>query len=269
MRRLIFLPALCLASLAALTIPAFAQSAGSSGQSALETQAQIDQLQSQIRDLTGQIQVLGHNLDELKDQLNRLSNDVDMRFSQLQPTPPSTTAPPAPAKAGSAAAPVRQAQPSLGPAPHTLGTLPAAPPSAAPGAAAAGNLPPGSAEDQYNYAMGLLKQANYPAAEQAMREFVQRWPKDPLAGNAQYWLGETFYVRGDYTNAATAFAQGYEKYPRGAKAPDDLLKLGMSLANLKQKADACHAYAHLEHDFPHASQAMKERLADEKKRAGC
>ena len=62
-----------------------------------------------------------------------------------------------------------------------------------------------------------------------MRSFVERYPKDPLAGNAQYWLGETFYVRKDYSNAATAFAQGYEKYPKGAKASDDLLKLGMSL----------------------------------------
>jgi tol-pal system protein YbgF len=117
--------------------------------------------------------------------------------------------------------------------------------------------------------MGLLTQANYPAAEQAMRSFVARWPKDPLAGNAQYWLGETFYVRKDYGNAATAFAQGYEKYPKSAKAADDLLKLGMSLANLNQKPDACRAYARLQHDFPAAGPPIKDRLASEKQRAGC
>jgi tol-pal system protein YbgF len=132
-----------------------------------------------------------------------------------------------------------------------------------------GALPSGSVQDQYNYAMGLLTQANYPAAEQAMRSFVERFPKDPLAGNAQYWLGETFYVRKDYANAASAFAQGYDKYPKSAKAADDLLKLGMSLANLNQKPDACRAYARLQRDFPAAPQTIKERLAGEKQRASC
>jgi tol-pal system protein YbgF len=136
-------------------------------------------------------------------------------------------------------------------------------------AAAAGGLPAGNAQDQYNYAYGLLIQANYPAAEQAMRAFVQKYPKDPLAGNAQYWLGETFYVRKDYGNAATAFAQGYEKYPKGPKAADDLLKLGMSLTALNQKADACKSYARLQHDFPSPPQAIKDRLTVEKKNAGC
>jgi tol-pal system protein YbgF len=125
-------------------------------------------------------------------------------------------------------------------------------------ATAGGSLPSGSAQDQYNYAMGLLTQANYPAAEQAMRSFVTKFPKDPLAGNAQYWLGETFYVRKDYANAATAFAQGY-----------DLLKLGMSLTNLNQKADACKAFSRLQHDFPAPAQSIKDRLTNEKQRASC
>ena len=102
-----------------------------------------------------------------------------------------------------------------------------------------------------------------------MRAFVERNPKDPLAGNAQYWLGETYYVRKDYANAASAFAQGYEKYPKSPKAADDLLKLGMSLAALNQKADACKAYGRLQHDFPAAPQGIKERLGSEKQRAGC
>ena len=72
--------------------------------------------------------------------------------------------------------------------------------------------------------------------------FIQQFPNDQLAGNAQYWLGETYYVRKRYNDAATAFAFGYQKYPKSGKGADDLLKLGMSLGSLGQKQDACSAF---------------------------
>ena len=130
-------------------------------------------------------------------------------------------------------------------------------------------LPAGSASEQYNFAFGLLKQADYPAAEAALRSFVRQHPDDGLAGSAQYWLGETYYARGNYAEAAIAFAEGYKRYPRGAKAPDDLLKLGMSLARTNQKQNACTAFAQLDHDFPNPGSAIKERARDEKKKLGC
>ncbi len=278
MRRPALLLVLSALSVLVSLVPARAQSgAASADQSALNTEMRIGQLEDRIRELTGRIEELTNDLSQLKQQLDRLSSDVDVRFNQLQqppsPPPPGLAAAPQPPQlkppqgAGDLSQPASRS--------GTLGTLPApapAPQPAAPSqqtASAEGELPSGSAQDQYNYAMGLLTQANYPAAEQAMRSFVARWPKDPLAGNAQYWLGETYYVRKDYGNAATAFAQGYEKYPKSAKAADDLLKLGMSLANLNQKADACRAYARLQHDFPTVAPAVKERLASEKQRAGC
>jgi tol-pal system protein YbgF len=233
-------------------------------------------LEDRIRELTGRIEELTNNLTQVKQQLDRLSSDVDVRFGQMQspPQPPTATA----------AVPPTQPRPPVGagadlsqPASRsgTLGTLGSSGPGSSPPASGQktasvdGTLPTGSAQDQYNYAMGLLTQANYPAAEQAMRSFIQRWPNDPLAANAQYWLGETFYVRKDYQNAATAFAQGYEKYPKGPKAVDDLLKLGMSLAALNQKADACRAYARVQRDFPNAVQSIRDRLTAERQRAGC
>jgi tol-pal system protein YbgF len=130
-------------------------------------------------------------------------------------------------------------------------------------------LPPASSSEQYNAAFGLLKQADYPAAEEALKRFIAQHPKDPLAGSAQYWLGETYYARGRYGEAASAFAEGYKNYPKGAKAADDLLKLGMSLARANQKQNACIAFTQLDHDFPHAGGAVKERAAAEKKRLGC
>jgi tol-pal system protein YbgF len=135
----------------------------------------------------------------------------------------------------------------------------------APGAA----LPGGSASEQYNYAFGLLKQADYPAAEAALRAFVEQHPRDPMAGNAQYWLGETYYTRANYLEAASAFAEGYKRYPKSAKAADNLLKLGMALSRANQKPNACLALVQLDHDFPNPGASVKERAAAEKKRLGC
>lgn len=134
---------------------------------------------------------------------------------------------------------------------------------------AGGALPSGSATEQYNHAFGLLKQANYPAAEAALKAFVEAHPKDQMAGNAQYWLGETYYTRSRYMEAATAFAEGYKRYPKSPKAPDGLLKLGMSLARANQKQNACVALAQLDHDFPRAAASVKERASTEKKKLGC
>ena len=143
--------------------------------------------------------------------------------------------------------------------------------SAAPAArpAAGGPLPGGSATEQYNHAFGLVKQANYPAAEAALKAFVEQHPQDSMAGSAQYWLGETYYTRGRYMEAASAFAEGYKRYPKSAKAADDLLKLGMSLGHANQKQNACLALAQLDHDFPHPAAAIREHAAAEKKRLGC
>jgi tol-pal system protein YbgF len=134
---------------------------------------------------------------------------------------------------------------------------------------ARGVLPGGSATEQYNYAFGLLKQADYPAAEAALKAFVEQHPRDPMAGNAQYWLGETYYTRANYLEAASAFAEGYKRYPKSAKAADNLLKLGMSLGRANQKPNACLALAQLDRDFPNPGASVKERAAAEKKRLGC
>jgi tol-pal system protein YbgF len=132
-----------------------------------------------------------------------------------------------------------------------------------------GALPPGSASDQYNFAFGLIKQADYPAAEEALRSFLLQHPNDALAGNAQYWLGETYYQRERFADAASAFAEGYKRYPKGGKAADELLKLGMSLARANQKQNACLAFAQLDHNFPNPGSAIRERAGAEKKRIGC
>jgi tol-pal system protein YbgF len=114
-----------------------------------------------------------------------------------------------------------------------------------------------------------LKQADYPAAEEALKSFVRQHSNDSLAASAQYWLGETYYARGNYAEAASVFAEGYKRYPKGAKAADDLLKLGMSLARANEKQKACVAFAQLDHEFPNPGSTIKDRAKDEKKKNGC
>lgn len=115
----------------------------------------------------------------------------------------------------------------------------------------------------------MLKQADYPAAAEALKNFIRQHPDDGLAGSAQYWLGETYYARGNYAEAASAFAEGYKRYPKGAKAADDLLKLGMSLARANQKQNACIALTQLDREFPNPGTAIKERAKEEKKKLDC
>ena len=183
------------------------------------------------------------------------------------PMPPGTLVPPPPVRPGGTGTLTPPGTPlsATQPVPDTLNVATVGnfrPPSA-------GELPASSTSQQYNAAFGLLKQADYPAAEEALKAFVAQHPKDPLAGSAQYWLGETYYTRGRYAEAASAFAEGYKNYPRGTKAADDLLKLGMSLARANQKPNACVAFAQLDHDFPNPGSSIKEHSLAEKKRLGC
>lgn len=128
---------------------------------------------------------------------------------------------------------------------------------------------PGDPKQDYEVAYGYLLQQNYGAAEKAFEEFLQRYPNDPLAGNAQYWLGESFYVRGQYKAAASAFLKGYQTYGNSAKAPDSLLKLAMSLDRLGQKEAACSSFDELDARFPNAPSHVKTRALTERQRVGC
>jgi tol-pal system protein YbgF len=130
-------------------------------------------------------------------------------------------------------------------------------------------LPQGDPGTRYKHAFSFLMRHDYDTAEKAFREFVDGHGDDPLAGNAMYWLGETYYVREMFAQSAVTFAEGYEKYPGSPKTADNLLKLGFSLARLKRSEDACVALAQLSDEFPNASATIKRRAMNEGKRIGC
>jgi tol-pal system protein YbgF len=255
-----------------------------------QLQLTTDALEEQMRRLTGQIEQLDFQVRQLNERMDRLVTDVDFRLRELE----------AGGATGSGAAVARGATQPIPPAaprapgavtvesgpggPQVIGTLTESqlraagatagegePAAAAPadGAASPATLPPGSAQEQYDYARGFLLRRDFANAETALAAFVGAHSDDPLAGNAQYWLGETFYVRGDYAMAARTFAEGFQRYPDSSKAPDNLLKLGMSLGQLEQTQDACITFKRLRVEYPDAPASIVQRADREIGRLKC
>ncbi len=181
-----------------------------------------------------------------------------------RPLPPDPNAPQARLPAAPEPLP-QQAAPKAapGPGPVTSNQVAAVP------AGAAVALPDGTPKQQYEFAFEFLKRQDYPKAEATLRDFLKLHPKDALAGNAQYWLGETYYVRGDFQQAAVEFMAGYQKYPKTNKGPDNLLKLGMSMAKLNQTQGACTALGRLTKDYPDAPDAVLKSAGSERTKLKC
>jgi len=130
-------------------------------------------------------------------------------------------------------------------------------------------LPDTSPEKQYEFATSFLKVGDYSTAERAFREFVINNSEHNLAGNAQYWYAETFRIRQLYTDAATAYLEGYQKYPKGEKAPINLLKLGVSMVQIGEKEQGCKMIVGVEKQYPKANQSVLQKAKYESKKFEC
>ena len=130
-------------------------------------------------------------------------------------------------------------------------------------------LPNESPEKQYEFATSFLKIGDYPTAERAFREFVLSNPEHELAGNAQYWYAETFRIRQLYTDAASAYLEGYQKYPKGDKAPINLLKLGISMVQIGEKDQGCKMINGVEKQYPKANQSVIQKAKYESQKFEC
>lgn len=240
----------------------------------------MGQLESELRAMTGKLEVLQHQVQLLQDdkstgassdQLLKLEARINA-LEQKQLTTPEPAA--ATTDSGIAAsstgsltqpdktAPAAAVDYTSSTKTKTLGTLSQ---SSAGGATAA---TPDSPDSAYAQALGQYKAGKYDAARASLQAFLAKYPKHPLAGNAQFWTGETWYAQGAYDKAAKAFAQDYQAYPQSPKAPDALLKLGMSLNAQGKKAEACLTYVQLKKQFPIVSQNMTGLKAESAK-AGC
>ncbi len=244
---------------------------------AADFEVRLAQLERTVQQMVGKYEEAGFEVTQLRERLDKMSTDLEYRFSQLDakggnatatkppetPTPPAATAKPAPSPVpgGSSGKPVaRPAEPTPAPTPPTPAAMTTGP--------GLGGVP-ANVQEQYDEAYGLLHKAEYDQAEKALIAFVAQHHDSPLAANAQYWLGETYYARGKYTEAAVAFAEGFQKFPKSPKAPDDLLKLGMALASLNQKSDACKTFDQLATQFSTAAASVKRRAEQERKKLTC
>jgi tol-pal system protein YbgF len=133
-------------------------------------------------------------------------------------------------------------------------------------AASTGGSPARALFDQ---GYGALNRREYSAAEGYFQQFLEQYPSDQLAGNAQYWLGETAFVSGEYKTAADRFLKTFTTYPTSERAPEALLKLAISLRRLGNTSDACATFSELTQRYPKASQSVMQRADAEKKRANC
>ena len=130
-------------------------------------------------------------------------------------------------------------------------------------------LPNETPEKQYDFATSFLKVGDYSTAERAFREFVTTNPDHDLAGNAQYWYAETFRIRQLYTDAASAYLEGYQKYPKGEKAPINLLKLGVSMVQIGEKDQGCKMINGVEKQYPEANQSVIQKAKYESQKFEC
>ncbi len=260
--------------------PSFESTAGDSASRA-GLEVRLSQMEIELRTLTGKI-------EEIEFQNRRLQEQIDqLQAAQQHPAPSAATQ--APGQAGQvrglltgdgrvvspAASPQETVQPlgtsligepqETAPANDSTGT-------AQPAGGVLGTLGDHAANNPaaaYDQAFGLLQNRDYDAAAQAFRTFLNNHPDHELAANAHYWLGESYYVRNNFEQAARIFAEAYQKHPQGGKGPDNMLKLGMSLAGLGRTREACVTLAEIEKEYPTGAMSILMRAENEMNKLDC
>ena len=232
--------------------------------------SKVRDLEDTIRNLTGQNETLAHRVQELDDKIDRQKKDFEYRLcamaaQQLGAGTGQNDANAVPCAAeGSSGGPSSYSPPPpqgnggpsqrLAPGPGVLGTLPA-------GTASQSVSPvTPTAQPEFSSAMNLLAKARYDEARAAFRSFADTHPKDDLAPQAIYWVGDIAYVQRDYPGATRAFAEVIKNYPTSSRAPDSMLKLGQALIASGQKKEGCTALGALPAKYPHATPEHKTRL---------
>ena len=200
----------------------------------------LNEIEDQFRELTNKFEEVNFKLDKLSTRVTKIQSDNQLRFSDLESGTisddkdkknilPGTSKPQdLGANPGyqTSNLPKQQTINSIESAKTVIAEEPEKKESLLP------NKPP---EQQYEFAVSFMKIGDYETAEIALKEFIEKNKEHELAGSAQYWYGETFRIRQLYSDAATAYLDGYQNYPKSKKAPDNLLKLGITMVQLGEK----------------------------------
>lgn len=231
------------------------------GAGAAALEVRISTIEEQLRVMRGQVETAQFASGEAQRNVAKLKEDLEYRIGLLEQaqsaaavaassgTPAATTAEPV-------AEPIAEVEPDV-------------PASYQPSATAATGADFPDSNAAYNAAFKDLNSKDYSGAATKFDAFVRKYPKDPLTSNAYYWLGESYYARGDYTRAAEGFRKGFESNPQGQKAPDNLLKLAMSLDNIKRTSEACIVLSQVVSKYGDSAPRTKERAESERTRMQC
>ncbi len=231
----------------------------------------LNDLEDQFRKLTNKFEEVNFKLDKLSTRVTKIQSDSQLRFSDLENGTISSTKEKKVILPGSAkpqdfgAAPgyqtsnlpkeqsinsIESTQTVIAEEPETRESL----------------LPDKPPEEQYDFAVSFMKIGDYETAEFALKEFIEKNKDHDLAGSAQYWYGETFRIRQLYSDAATAYLDGYQNYPKSKKAPDNLLKLGITMVQLGEKDQGCKMISGIEKEYPKANKSVLQKAQYEQKK---
>ena len=234
----------------------------------------LNDLEDQFRELTNKFEEVNFKLDKLSSRVTKIQSDNQLRFSDLENSGEKIN------KAEKKVLPGSSKPQDFGANPgYTVSNLPTKQDINSVESAKTviteefekkeSLLPNKPAPDQYEFAVSFMKIGDYETAEFALKEFIDKNKDHELAGNAQYWYGETFRIRQLYSDAATAYLDGYQNYPKSKKAPDNLLKLGMTMVQLGEKDQGCKMISGLKKEYPKASKSVLQKAQYEQKKFKC
>ena len=203
-------------------------------------------LEEQFRDVNGKVEELEFKLDSINKKLDIINKDFDLRFKSLENNNNAKVKETENKKIESPKKEEIKKEETISKDDKKL-----------------------SVKEIYDASYKNLSDEKYEEAEKGFKNILDNFPKDKLAGNASYWLGETYYVRKDYKRSAVAFASCYEKYKDGVKGSGCLLKLGLSMENIDKNEEACVAFKSLKEEFPKAEKSMLNRAEKEIKKLKC
>ena len=234
----------------------------------------LNEIENQFRELTNKFEEVNFKLDKLSTRVTKIQSDTQLRFSDLEngvvssPQEKKVSLPGSSKPQDFGAAPayettnlpkeqsinsIESAQTVITQEPQQRDSL----------------LPDKSPKEQYEFAVSFMKVGDYETAEFALKEFIDKNKDHDLAGSAQYWYGETFRIRQLYSDAATAYLDGYQNYPKSDKAPDNLLKLGITMVQLGEKDQGCKMISGLKKEYPKASKSVLQKAQYEQKKFKC
>jgi len=233
----------------------------------------LNDLEEQFRELTNKFEEVNFKLDKLSTRVTKIQSDTQLRFSDLEGVETKVSS-------------KKKILPGSS-KPQDFGANPGYSVSNLPNKQEINSvesaqtviteefekkeslLPNKPAPEQYEFAVSFMKIGDYETAEFALKEFIDKNKDHDLAGNAQYWYGETFRIRQLYSDAATAYLDGYQNYPKSKKAPDNLLKLGITMVQLGEKDQGCKMISGLKKEYPKASKSVLQKAQYEQKKFKC